>query len=182
MLNQPVCQRKARFFQVVQKMQLRFPNVKMKKQITKNQPLILTTMINTMKNGTVRSFANPFIRASFPGIFDAEIFGRETAENVPAVNISENDKAWKIEVAAPGFSKEDFKIKLENELLTISAEHKQEENAEEKNYRRREFKKTSFTRSFRLKKENVNEDGISASYDNVILNISIPKKEEQQKE
>jgi HSP20 family protein len=139
-------------------------------------------MNNTMKCATPRSFSNPFIRASFPGIFDAEIFEKDFSSNVPAVNISENDKSWNIEVAAPGFKKEDFKIKLENDVLTVSAEHKQEENAEEKNYRRREFKKSSFSRSFRLKKENVNEDGISASYDNGILNLILPKKEEVQKE
>lgn len=137
--------------------------------------------MNNIRWSTPRSFNNPFIRASFPGIFDAEIFGKES-NNVPAVNISENDKSWNIEVAAPGFKKEDFKIKIENEVLTVSGEHKQEENLEEKNYKRREFQKTAFSRSFRLAKDTVNEDGISASYDNGILNLSIPKKEEVKKE
>ncbi len=139
-------------------------------------------MNNQSRFATPRSFNNPFIRASFPGIFDAEIFGRDLSNNVPAVNISENDKTWSIEVSAAGFKKEDFKIKLENDTLTIGAEHKQEENLEEKNYRRREFKQSSFSRSFRLAKENVNEDGISASYENGILNVTIPKKEKEEKE
>jgi HSP20 family protein len=138
-------------------------------------------MNNNMKCAP-RSFSNPFIRASFPGLFDAEIFGNELSRNAPAVNISENEKSWIIEVSAPGFRKEDFKIKLENNVLTISGEHKEEEKEDNKNYRRREFKQSSFSRSFRLTKENVNDDGISASYENGILNLSIPKKEEAEKE
>ncbi|HTL81766.1 MAG TPA: Hsp20/alpha crystallin family protein [Bacteroidia bacterium] len=119
---------------------------------------------------------------NFPSLFEDVFFGKDFHRNVPAVNIHEDEKKWNIEVSAAGFSKEDFRIALENDVLTISAEHKTEVNEEEKNYSRREFSTTSFTRSFRLKKEDVNEENISASYDNGILNIAIPKAEEAKKE
>jgi HSP20 family protein len=139
-------------------------------------------MNSTFKCSTPHALNIPFIRASFPGLFDAEISGNESSGKVPAVNISENEKSWNIEVSAPGFKKEDFKIKLENDVLAVGAEHKTEEKIEDKNFIRREFKKSSFSRSFRLKKENVDENGIVAAYENGILNINIPKKEVEQKE
>lgn len=120
---------------------------------------------------------HPFFRNTFPSFWDNEFSGHESAAFVPAVNIVENENSWHIEMSAPGFRKEDFSVKLENNLLTISAEHKAEETEEQKNYRRREFRYGSFSRSFRLQKDKVNEESISASYENGILNILVPKKE-----
>lgn len=125
-----------------------------------------------------RYYANPFFRSAFDDAF----FGKDFSQRVPSVNILEDEKVWNIEVEAAGFKKEDFKIKIENDVLTVSAEHKTEEKAEEKNFLRREFKQYSFSRNFRLKKENIDENGINASYENGILSISIPKKEQEQKE
>jgi len=97
--------------------------------------------------------------------------------STPAVNIIEGKDEFRIEVAAPGLHKEDFKINLENDQLTISAnkEVKKEEN--EETYTRREFSYSSFSRSFTLP-DTVDGDKIKASHQNGILTIHVPKKEE----
>src|SRR5205085_12198328 len=85
--------------------------------------------------------------------------------NFPAVNISEDEKSYSVEVVVPGFKKEDFKVKVEDDMLTISAETKSEnkENGDGKEYSRREYTYSSFTRSFHLP-ENVKDDAIVAAY------------------
>ncbi len=96
----------------------------------------------------------------------------------PSVNIIETDDDFKIELAAPGLSKKDFKIDLENEVLTISAEKKSEKNEENENsYKRREFDYNNFKRSFTLSKV-IDNQSISAKYANGVLNITLAKKEE----
>lgn len=101
---------------------------------------------------------------------------RKWEKEFPAVNISENDKNYSLEVVAPGFQKENFKLKVDDDVLTISAESKSEstEEGNEKEYTRREYSYNSFTRSFRLP-ENVNDENISAAYKDGILNIELPK-------
>ena len=119
---------------------------------------------------------HPFYRNGFQSIFDDAFFGREFAGHVPAVNIAEDEKSWHIEVSAAGFKKEDFTVKLENDTLAITAEHKTENNDTQKNYRRREFRYGSFARNFRIEKDKVNAEAISAVYENGILNVIVPKK------
>lgn len=96
---------------------------------------------------------------------------------VPAVNVKENDDQFELELAAPGLTKDQFKIEFDEGTLTISA--KQEENKEDKKegYTRREFSFKSFTRRFTLP-EDANDANISANYENGILHVVIPKKEE----
>jgi len=98
------------------------------------------------------------------------------ASKVPTVNVIENEKEWKLELAAPGLEKKDFKINVQNDLLTISSEKKEEKKEEKDNYTRREFAYSSFTRSFRLP-ENCLSDKIDAKYENGILRLFLPKKE-----
>ncbi|WP_343303132.1 Hsp20/alpha crystallin family protein [Chitinophaga niabensis] len=107
--------------------------------------------------------------------------GRQS-KSLPAVNISEDDKQYSVDVIAPGFKKEDFKIKVDDDVLSISAETKQEssENGNGKQYSRREYSYSSFTRTFRLP-DNTKDDQISASYTDGILKLSIPKSKEQTK-
>lgn len=117
--------------------------------------------------------------------FDMGLFGNrfpERGQNFPAVNISEEEKNFNVEVVAPGFKKEDFKINVEDDILTISAESKTEkaEGGSGKEYSRREYNYSSFTRSFRLP-DNAQDDAISARYTDGILHINIPKAQEQQK-
>jgi HSP20 family protein len=141
--------------------------------------------MNYLKFAPQRKAYSPFFSNVIPSFFDEAFSGRETAAFMPAVNISEDEKSWHIEVSAAGFKKEDFKLRLENETLTVSAEHKEETPAEgekQKNYSRREFRYGSFSRTFRLPKELVNEENINAVYENGILMLSIPKKEAVKKE
>ncbi|MEO1653238.1 MAG: Hsp20/alpha crystallin family protein [Bacteroidota bacterium] len=100
--------------------------------------------------------------------------GRDFTHHVPAVNIKENDESFGIELAAPGLNKEDFKVNVENNVLTISAEKKEEKTDK---YNRREFAYSSFKRAFRLPKL-VDGEKIKAEYKDGVLNISLPKKEE----
>jgi HSP20 family protein len=98
-------------------------------------------------------------------------------KNWPAVNIKEDDKSFKVELAVPGFKKEDIKVDMENDILTISAETKDEKNEEKDNYTRKEFSYSSFNRSFSLPKS-ANGEKIDAKYENGVLKLEIAKKEE----
>ncbi len=100
--------------------------------------------------------------------------------NLPAVNIAESDKDFMIDLAAPGFKKEDFKIKVDEGVITISAESKSENKEEKKEYTRQEYNYSSFTRSFRLP-ENVKEDNIQAKYEDGMLKLSLPKSKTETK-
>ena len=98
---------------------------------------------------------------------------------LPAVNIRETNENFEVEMAAPGMNKEDFHILLEGNTLTITSEKSddQEEKEGEK-FSRREFRYQSFQRSFTLPKDVVDVEQINAKYENGILKLSIPKKEE----
>lgn len=101
-----------------------------------------------------------------------------TNTTLPSVNIKESADAFDVEVAAPGFCKEDFKIELSHDVLTISSEKKVEnETNNDRKFTRREFSYQSFSRSFTLP-NSADSDKIEAKYDNGILKVSIPKKEE----
>jgi HSP20 family protein len=97
-------------------------------------------------------------------------------QEIPAINVKENDNSYEVEVAVPGYRKEDFNISVDNGLLTISAEHKQENEKKDDNYTRREFGYSSFSRSFRLP-ENVDQDDIQANFQNGVLTMNIKKNE-----
>ena len=117
--------------------------------------------------------------------FDVDFFGsglpRAGQRSLPAVNISEDQKSYMVDVVSPGFKKDDFKIKVDDDVLTISAETKQESNeGNNKEYSRREYTYSSFTRSFRLP-DNAKDDSITASYNDGILQIMIPKSENEVK-
>jgi HSP20 family protein len=96
---------------------------------------------------------------------------------VPPVNVSEKEDQFTVEISIPGFEKEDVSVEVDKDLLTISSEvvAKNEETVEQ--FNRREFTKQSFKRSFNLP-ETVNQDKIDASYENGILTILLPKKDE----
>ncbi len=104
----------------------------------------------------------------------------ENSGDIPAVNIKEEKDKFVLELAAPGMKKDDFKINLDNYQLTISAETRDEKKEKEDSYTRREFVYNSFSRSFTLPKS-VDIDKIKADYRNGILDIVLPKKEEETK-
>ncbi len=97
--------------------------------------------------------------------------------DLPAVNIKDNSEGFVLELAVPGGKKDDFKVEVDNDLLTISSEVKTESKEEKENYTRREFAFSSFKRAFTLP-ETVDGTKIDASYENGILRLSLPKKEE----
>ncbi|NUO00547.1 MAG: Hsp20/alpha crystallin family protein [Saprospiraceae bacterium] len=103
--------------------------------------------------------------------------------SIPAVNVTESKKAFKLEVGAPGFKKDDFKIEVNSGYLTISGEHKsekEEKDDKEEKITRREFSYSKFARSFTLP-ENVKSDDISAKYEDGILLVTLPKSKEEEK-
>jgi HSP20 family protein len=95
----------------------------------------------------------------------------------PAANIVENNDEFKIEVAAPGLNKDDFKINLDNNELTISANKEVKNEEKNETFTHKEFGYSSFTRSFTLP-DSVHEENISAEHKDGILTIHVPKKEE----
>ncbi len=96
----------------------------------------------------------------------------------PAVNVKENADGFYLALAAPGYGKEDIEVKIEENVLTISSEKKEEATAPEgEKFTRKEFKYAAFKRTFTLP-DTVDATKIGANYENGILNISIPKKEE----
>lgn len=96
--------------------------------------------------------------------------------NVPSANVTERERDFLIEVAAPGMEKKDFKVELENNTISISAEKEEKKEEKENGNTRKEFSYNSFCRCFTLP-ENSKVDKISSKYENGILSIEIPKKE-----
>ncbi|MEI8202703.1 MAG: Hsp20/alpha crystallin family protein [Bacteroidota bacterium] len=121
-------------------------------------------------------------KPGLPDIFD-NMFRHDFANEMkdcgcaPAVNISEDENKFELHVSAPGLAKEDFKINLENDTLTISSEKKEEKEESGKNYTRKEFYHGAFSRSFSIP-QTINRESISAEYENGILRVQLPKKEE----
>lgn len=116
------------------------------------------------------------------GLFSPSIFDLDAGRSdlsvplMPDANIIENEKNYRIELAAPGLEKKDFKVEVNNGILSVSAEKEEEKKEERENYKRREFTYNSFCRSFTLP-DNSLPDKIDAKYENGILRLSLPKKE-----
>jgi HSP20 family protein len=124
----------------------------------------------------------PWINGIFDSFFNdsstLQNFNAKIAKTRPSVNIAENEQGFEIEMAIPGFKKEDFKINLEQSLLTISLDKKEEKEVEGKHYNKREFHFEAFSRSFTLP-EIIDGEKISAEYTDGILKVLIAKKEEE---
>lgn len=127
----------------------------------------------------------------FPGLsFFDDVFSRDlwnwgvtnnssTNTTIPMVNIKEDNDNFLVEMAAPGMEKNDFKVELDGNVLTITSEKQNENEVKEgERYSRREFSYQSFQRSFQLPKEVVDAEKIEAKYENGVLRLVIPKKEE----
>lgn len=114
-----------------------------------------------------------------------EFFGNDYAENynemsnyaVPSVNVTEHHDDFLVEVAAPGMKKEDFRIELDNKMLKITSEKKNEEEKQDHKVLRREFNYCAFKRTFILP-DTVEAEKIDAKHEDGILKIRIPKREE----
>ena len=106
------------------------------------------------------------------------LFGKTL--NMPAVNITENKDDYKVSVAAPGLKKDDFKIDLEGNMLTVSCEREDSKEDKEARYTRKEYSYSSFQRSFALPEE-INQEKIEATYEDGVLKVVLPKKDEAKK-
>ena len=130
------------------------------------------------------SLLNP-LPALFDDFFNRDLFSwgnsnfSNTNTTIPAVNIKETAENYEVEVAAPGMTKDDFKVELDGNTLMISSErsNQKEEGGDEK-YSRKEFSYQSFLRTFQLQKDVVDIEKIAAKYENGLLHLMIPKKEE----
>jgi len=135
---------------------------------------MLPTILRRQTN-PVPTFVNEFFNDSFlPRFIDLSWDGKNTS--IPAVNVEETEKAYIIEVAAPGLDRKDLKVNVNDGVLTISSEKKVESEEKNDKYIRHEFGYTSFTRSFTLPEE-TDVDKIEASHKNGVLHITIPKAE-----
>jgi HSP20 family protein len=121
----------------------------------------------------------------FDDFFNRDLFDwrnqnfSDTNTTIPAVNIKETAENYVVEVAAPGMTKKDFKVELDGNSLTISSEKSTEkEDKDDERYSRKEFSYQSFQRTFTLHKEVVDIEKIQAKYENGLLHLLIPKKEE----
>lgn len=110
----------------------------------------------------------------------ADAIGTDFTFNSPSVNIVEHDHQFEMQLAAPGLEKSDFSIRIENDYLVISSEKKTEKEDTGSKFTRREFNYNAFKRSFRLE-DNINREGISAAYENGVLKVILPKKDESWK-
>ena len=129
---------------------------------------------NSYPERTLNRMLNPLFSDVFNELFHSE-GGR--AHALPAVNISENTEAFIVELAAPGLTKEDFKINLEKDILSISTEKKVEKTEQDVQYTRKEFGFHSFKRSFTLP-ENADKTSISAEYKEGVLILTVAKLKE----
>ncbi|MDB5127271.1 Hsp20/alpha crystallin family protein [Mucilaginibacter sp.] len=117
----------------------------------------------------------PGVNDIFESIFNDTFFSDRMVTRVPAVNISESGDHYHIELAAPGLKKQDFKINVDRDQLSISVEQQSENN--DRKYNKREYSYSSFVRSFTLP-ELADQDRIEAAYEDGVLKIDVAKKEE----
>ena len=124
---------------------------------------------------TRRSF-RPFY---MPDLFDDDFLPvlSNRTNSMPSVNIREDEKFYNLELAVPGIDKKDLKIDINEDVLTVSSEARNESEESRDGYKRKEFSYSSFSRSFYIP-ENVNRDKIEANYKDGVLTVGLPKQEE----
>lgn len=133
------------------------------------------------RNGGMPSLFSNFFGSS---LFDRDLFDwgngffpSRLGINVPTANVAETSKEYKVELAAPGLDRKDFKVEIDSGTLTISAEKEEEKEEKDGGYSRKEYSFNSFSRSFALP-DNVKDSAIDARYENGVLRIVIPKEKE----
>lgn len=133
---------------------------------------------------TLAKRSENFLPSMFDRIFNNDLMDWGTSNfsspntTLPAVNVKETDDDYILEVAAPGMTKKDFKVNLQNNVLTISSEKQEEKDETDDNYTRKEFSYQAFQRSFTVPGSDVESDKISATYSDGILSVKLPKREE----
>ncbi len=150
----------------------------------------MSNLVPTIKNGNKKITDSNFnALPSLPSWFDDFLgnrFGNEFMSNfntgltLPAVNVMDSTNDFIVELAVPGMKKSDFDITIDNNVLSIGVENKTEFNENKNNYTRREFGYSSFKRTFSIP-ESVNINKISATYNDGIMKVVLPKREEAKK-
>jgi len=128
-------------------------------------------------NNGQRNAVSPWFNDVFDTLFNDSVLNDRFVTKTPAVNIGETENQFHIELAVPGLKKEDFKISLDKNVLSVSAEKKAENVEEGKKYSKREYSYNSFVRSFTLP-EVADQAKIDAEYTDGVLKLSVAKKEE----
>lgn len=146
----------------------------------------MSNLISVPKNGSLSNvnsgltyptwsnWIDSFFNNDLPSVFTSNF---NTGITLPKVNIKETGDSYLVEMAVPGLKKSDFHIDLDNQVLSISTEIKEENEQQENHYTRREYGYSSFKRTFTLP-DSVDDSKIEAKYENGILNIHLPKREE----
>jgi HSP20 family protein len=137
----------------------------------KNKKIMTLVKVNNNGQKSLSSFVDEFFQGFPAGL------GRDESFGFPPVNIHETADAYHLELSAPGRSKEDFKLSVEAGQLTVAFEKKEETKTEDYKTIRKEFSFKSFKRSFNLD-DRINSDGIQAKYENGVLKLLLPKKEQ----
>ena len=137
--------------------------------------MTLVKLQNKPADKSFNNFMDDFF-ATVPSIFRDDFITPGLRSFTP-VNIKETENDYVLEVVAPGFQKEDFKINLDNNTLTISADKKEETENKNEKFIRKEYKQQSFSRSFTID-EKVDTENISAKYVNGVLTLNLAKKQE----
>ena len=137
--------------------------------------MTLVKFHNRPVNKSFNNFMDDFF-ATVPSIFRDD-FVTPSFRSFTPVNVKETETDYVLEVVAPGFQKEDFKINLDNNTLTVSTEKKEETENKDERFIRKEFKQQSFSRSFTID-ENIDVENISAKYVNGILTLNLAKKQQ----
>lgn len=128
-------------------------------------------------SNTRKPHFSPAFSDLFESVFNDSLVSDRVMTRVPAVNISESQNAYLIDLAAPGLEKEDFQIQLDKNILTVSVEYKPADKKDEKRYSKREFNYQSFSRAFALP-ESADDSAIDAEYTQGVLSIHVAKKEQ----
>ncbi|HYV91655.1 MAG TPA: Hsp20/alpha crystallin family protein [Chitinophagales bacterium] len=143
--------------------------------------------MNTLQKRTellpsFKSAFSDFFETPIERFFGDKFFnGNAWMKQIPATNISETENDYRVEIAAPGLKRDDFKVTLINGMLNISAEKEEKKEEKDKNYSRQEYNYNSFSRSFYLP-DTVMGDKVDAHYEDGVLRIMLPKKAEAKKE
>lgn len=127
---------------------------------------------------TMPSLFNDFFKPWNEWFDNGNLLGR--AMNIPAVNITEEKDEYKVSLAVPGMKKDDFKIDVDGNLLTVSSEKEESKEEKDKKFTRKEYNYSSFSRTFTLPDE-INKEKIEAKYEDGVLRISLPYAEKARK-
>tara|TARA_R110001583_G_scaffold41751_3_gene132630 strand:- start:8538 stop:8978 length:441 start_codon:yes stop_codon:yes gene_type:complete len=137
------------------------------------------TLVKFRKSPFESLLTNDFLDFNPNSLLNDRLFLKRMDE--PALNIIEKKDVFEIELAAPGFSKKDFEVTIDNGCLNVSAKKSEEKEEKDEKYTRKEFSYNSFERSLELP-ESISDEKIKAKYDNGILKFSLTKKEETKKQ